>query len=105
MSYKPEIIKDAEILLEKMFLANPDHNQHKLCRVRTTQLDNSGSLKLAVKSAIVALSFSKDEFEKSIGACILDDVFQDEDDSGVAMLRLYIRDFESQITYLTEKYL
>lgn len=105
MSYPPEIIKEAEILLEKMFLANPENNQHKLCRVRTTQLDNSGSLKLAVKSAIIALTFSKQEFEKSIGTCILDGIFDDEFDSGVSILKLYVSDFEKQISYLTEKYL
>lgn len=105
MSYSPEIIKDAEALLEKMFLASPNNNQHRLCRLRVTQIDTDGSLKLAVKNAIIALEFSKNEFGKSIGACILDGIFDDENDSGVAMLRIYIRDLEKQIEYLTEKYL
>lgn len=105
MHYPPEIIKDAEILVEKMFLANPDNNQHRLCRSRATQIDPSGSFKLAVKSAVVSLTFSKEEFQKSIGALILDGVFDSEFDSGADMLNLYVRDLEKQINYLTDKYL
>lgn len=105
MQYPPEIIKEAEILMEKMFLSNVNNNQHRLCRVRATQIDESGSLKVAVKSAIVALTFSKEEFQKSIGALILGGVFEDDNDLGVNTLQLYVRDLEKQINYLTDKYL
>lgn len=102
MSYSPEIIKSAEELVDKMYLANPDNNRHRLSRARETKIDDN--FKLAVKSAIITLEFSKSEFGKSIGACILDGVFEDEYDSGVDMLKIYIRDFEKQINYLTENY-
>lgn len=55
--------------------------------------------------AISTLKFAKEEFEKSIGALILDGVFESENDSGVGMLKLYIRDYEKQIDYITKTYL
>lgn len=55
--------------------------------------------------AVQTLEFAKAEFEKSIGALILDGAFESENDSGACMLKLYIRDYQRQIDYIAKTYL
>lgn len=103
-----EMIKDAEKVIEKVYgvLFSNNYTQDTwefICQQETK--NKFKAFKTACYFAIISLEFSKQEFEKSIGALILDGVFESDNDSGVGMLRLYIRDYQNQINYITKTYL
>lgn len=103
-----QIIKDAEEVIEKIYSVLFDNSYTQDTWKFICQQEHKNkfkAFKTACYFAIISLEFSKQEFEKSIGALILDGAFESENDSGVGMLRLYIRDYEKQIEYITKTYI
>lgn len=99
-----EMIKETEKLIESICRVLLDKTELDYVNFRTHNKRLS-IIQSACKIAIQTLTFTKAEFEKSIGALILDGAFESENDAGASMLKLYIRDYQKQIDYINKTYL